>query len=486
MGCESLTFSLIWTVCARGPREDLSISHTPILLPICFTLPDDIIHYPRQPALRTAPKQIQMDEHGRCICGAMYDPNLPTQTLPCNIYLLWESFPSLIEVQECHRKCSGGRPRFIGPDCARIGLFNYNNQTLISHEVLDDYTQAYTTSETPFVAWVTLTNHRYMGFNSKKSFVSEDLFRKIWFLYVGLQDFGTNVLCPDCGPEPSTIIWDGVTLAFGKKHVLSSIKPPTVPGVNSIERTCGYIRNQTIIADRKLRGQLRKVVSGGPLVLSSLVTGANQSVNSSDEDEEMIGGGISRRTQAKLLAERIEAIPLVLEGLSLVSPWLKCLFERSYSLPKLLQGFNTPLPYISFFKEVSSLSSTYINYAYREIFAKMASEESIIQLISYPDFEALHQFNISPSTKTAENLKCIPCVYNILRYEEFNGGKPTVGTNVYPEELLGVLRFLAIKAYDVMKQLCQSFAPLPATQDSLSALDKKMWMQVIQKTYDIF
>jgi hypothetical protein len=34
------------------------------------------------------------------------------------------------------------------------GVFNFNNRILFTHDLLDEYTSAYTSSETPFVGWV--------------------------------------------------------------------------------------------------------------------------------------------------------------------------------------------------------------------------------------------------------------------------------------------------------------------------------------------
>ena len=87
----------------------------------------------------------------------MEQPVVPTS---CTIYNIMESYEATIELQVCS-KCPPNRRRHVGPDCRTLGLFNYNNRILLTHDLLDDYTMAYTSSETPFVAWVGVVSRRY-------------------------------------------------------------------------------------------------------------------------------------------------------------------------------------------------------------------------------------------------------------------------------------------------------------------------------------
>jgi len=174
----------------------------------------------------------------------------------------------MIELQLCPNKCSGSRFRHIGPDGATLGVFNYNNRMLFSHDLLDDYTLAYTSSETPFTSWVGVVQQRYRRFSPVASFVSEEIFRAAWFSYSVLQDFGNDMLCPICGPEPSTVIFDGVTVAFGKKHLTTSLRPPTMIDQHSPRRECNYIKGQAALKDATTCKLVRAVVTGRSLIVT--------------------------------------------------------------------------------------------------------------------------------------------------------------------------------------------------------------------------
>ena len=90
--------------------------------------------------------------------------------------------------------------------------FGIGNQSE-DHELLNEFTLAFVTSETPFTAFVALVSHRYSLTGDK--FMGEDLFRAVWFGYVSLQAFDDDMRCRRCGTCPDTVIWDGITLAFG-------------------------------------------------------------------------------------------------------------------------------------------------------------------------------------------------------------------------------------------------------------------------------
>ncbi|KAG6848701.1 hypothetical protein H0H93_014759, partial [Arthromyces matolae] len=135
-----------------------------------------------------------------------------------------------MEVQTC-TKCSGRWRQRIGPDLRESGIFNFNNHLLFTHELLDDYTSCYTTSETPFTAWIKVVTRRYEENRSPVPFVSEQVLRAAWFAYVNIQDFTKDMTCPTCGPAPTDVIWDGVSVGFSKKHMLDTLRPPTVSAV---------------------------------------------------------------------------------------------------------------------------------------------------------------------------------------------------------------------------------------------------------------
>jgi hypothetical protein len=211
-----------------------SVSYLPILPPSWAELPTDVGLYKRPPPFRgTDPTTFKLEVTSRCACAAhcsFFEPSRPTLVQSCRVYGIHHRIDAEIELQLCP-STSPSKRRFIGPDLRALGLFNYNNRVLVSHELLDDYTSFYTSSETPFSAWVTVMARRYQSASS--TFIGEDLFRSIWFCYAKLQHLQDDMKCNECGDYPETIIWDGVTLAFGRKHLRSSLEPPTVIGNDS-------------------------------------------------------------------------------------------------------------------------------------------------------------------------------------------------------------------------------------------------------------
>lgn len=341
-----------------------AISHEHVPVPIWATLPADPALYPRPPPIRSSPIKISLDEHSRCSCGARKVNILPTAWSPCKVYSLLEVFTCEIETQVCPNGCSRGGYRFIGPDCSRIGLFNYNNRILFSHDLLNDYTLCYTTSETPFTAWVTTTQTRYMQFFPEAKFVSEEVFRAAWFSFASLQFFGDDMQCPVCGPEPSTVIFDGVSISFGRKHLTDTLKPPTLSDNYSPIRSCRPIplAGQAAIRDKSLRSCIRKVINGRSLLFSPEELGhqaASTELGSDFEDEE------SPRITEKVLkeaVERIDLIPKAAQGLSMIDPCLGNLFHKYCGIQHLAERRPSPRPMVHLFREVRNYSEPKIEY----------------------------------------------------------------------------------------------------------------------------
>lgn len=71
--------------------------------------------------------------------------------------------------------------------------------------------------------------------------------------------------CTVCGPYPDTVVWDGVVLAFGKKKLLESIRPPTISSDDAQQRLLiKYQPKQQLIKDRKLRKRIQTMLHGPP------------------------------------------------------------------------------------------------------------------------------------------------------------------------------------------------------------------------------
>ncbi|KAJ7363896.1 hypothetical protein DFH08DRAFT_682341, partial [Mycena albidolilacea] len=156
------------------------------------------------------------------------DPALPVLHMQCTVYGLFWVWQCPIELQACLNR--GITTGILGRMERDLGIFNYNNQKLFAHDLLDKYTLAYTSSETPFSAWVSVLNWRYELYSrqSEHPFVMIEIFRAVWFSFVRLQYLDSSMMCPQCGPSPEATIWDGATLAFNQKHLLPSLELLTV------------------------------------------------------------------------------------------------------------------------------------------------------------------------------------------------------------------------------------------------------------------
>ena len=309
----------IWSV---DNTADSSVSYLPVFAPSWAELPTDVVLYKRPPPFRsTESTTFKLDGTSRCACPthcSFFDPSRPIFSQRCQVYGIHQKIDAEIELQPC-RTTSPSKRRFIGPDLRELGLFNYNNRVLLSHELLDDYTSFYTSSETPFSAWVTVMSRRYQSASS--TFIGEDLFRSIWFSYAKLQHLQDDMKCARCGDYPETVIWDGVTLAFGRKHLQSSLEPPTKLATNAPVRHSRYLHNLQLIQDAGLRKQIRQMVSKPAAMLST------------DSDSGREGGQRPNLKKDKLVEAAVAHVKLVHDvrlALASLCPELSNLVQKNY------------------------------------------------------------------------------------------------------------------------------------------------------------
>lgn len=236
----------------------IAVSYRPILPPVWATLPTDPHLYERPTASPNVSNRIMLAAGGRCICGASNVPDKETVFRPCKVYALTGVHVCEIELQACHT-CPRAYRRYIGPDGREDGMFNLNNKILFTHDLLDDYTASFTSSETPFSAWVNVAQRRYTRYASPEPFVCDAVFLAAWFAYSNVQAMEGDMSCPVCGPTPENVIWDGVSLAFHRKHLLPSLRPPIVVNENSLERQSVHV-SQSLIKSAGVRRNMRKVI----------------------------------------------------------------------------------------------------------------------------------------------------------------------------------------------------------------------------------
>ncbi|EEB96455.1 hypothetical protein MPER_04409 [Moniliophthora perniciosa FA553] len=221
-------------------------------------LPTDENLYVRANPNDEFPGLLRLDSHSRSMCGNFFDEQRPVLVKECTVYALVERKSRKIELQECP-ECPQSRKCFIGPDPRNLGLFNYNNSVLFTHELMDEYTSRFTSSETPFVAFVQSVGRIYAGRSC--CFIGEDLFRSAWFAYASLQDMSGDMTCPECGSSPENVIWDGVTLAFGKRHLQDSLRPPTYVPEDGLLRHRVRYRKQQWVPDGHNKSPRKKLAS---------------------------------------------------------------------------------------------------------------------------------------------------------------------------------------------------------------------------------
>ncbi|KAF6749336.1 hypothetical protein DFP72DRAFT_819103 [Ephemerocybe angulata] len=407
-----------------------AVSYRPILPPVSVMLPRDEVLYARPPPFRDAPTlPLPIDKHSTCACPqnarAMFNKDADIVTKNCRIYTLTNGVHSAkIQLQQCPT-CPGKCRRHIGPDLRERGLFNYNNSVIVSHELLDDYTISYSTSETPFAAYVTVMEHRYATVNA--TFMGEDLFRTVWFAYISIQAFENDMGCSICGSAPETIIWDGVTVAFHKKHLSSTISPPTEKSSQSISRPLvKNLRGQQLITDATLRKQVRQVIKSFKVDsgrTSGDGDGLDQTAGEGEQEEDAFA-------EDDLVVDDITRIDTVYGKLNGLCPALGLLFLTAY-------GFD------------AYESKIRPSIVYRSFFLQIAAEESILQMVNPPSLTRLRDFIANPMESRLSTLLPIPGLYQLLK---LHGNIPG---------LIPMMTWIADRASSVWHDITVDERPMP-------------------------
>ncbi|CAK5276917.1 unnamed protein product [Mycena citricolor] len=441
----------------RSTREIKAVSHLPVLPPIWASLPTNPVLYQRPAPLVTKPDTLVLSESSTCACSDLrysFNPSLPISERPCTVYGLYRSWSTVIQVQSC------GNPschhRLVGPDCRELGIFNYNNTRLFLHKLLDEYTSAYTSSETPFSAWVLTLGRRYElhrqeGDDCGEPFPSAEVFRAVWFLYVKLQYLEGDMMCPKCGPLPENTIWDGVTLAFNRKHLLPSLEPPTVTQLTSdVRDRTKYMPNQQLIPDRKARHAIRKVITGRPLTLSGLknldakIRAAKRKngtpgdedpeEGSEEEDDANVEDTSAPMSHAQRSAQREQAD--YLSRMSAISQAVDGLKKLSIVLAKMFE---------SEFGDTAIASDHIPSQVYVRFFAQLSADESALQMLTSTGMENLNRFIRVPSKINISLLYETPTIYELIKHEMSLGPLTT--------DTVKLCNWLLIRGREVFQEL---------------------------------
>ncbi|TFK59215.1 hypothetical protein BDN72DRAFT_966129 [Pluteus cervinus] len=459
---------------ARAPRTQTQpavISYLPILPPNWAELPSDPPLYQRPPVLKQQVELLNLDTTSTCPCNGTrttFQPHSPTTRGNGILYTLTHAYRLEVELQKCPAS-SLRQNRFIGPDLRELGIFNFNNHMFFTHDLLDEYTSELTSSETPFTAWIAVSARRYHRHNSKEPFASEELFRSAWFAYVELQIGNNDMSCPSCGPSPSETIWDGVTLAFSRKHVLSSLQPPTSQTDGSPTHVNRPVKAQQLVPDASIRKTIRKVVKSKLLgriqvLLADEGTSVEVAENGNDEDDEGESEADDEDEDdeeiqedddadeesivkvSKDLLELVAKIPVAFTLLTNLFPSLGTLFLENFGLEALSK--KTPHPF------------------YIQLFEQIVAEESILQFANRAALDSLGKFLASPGTSMVSYLNAIPALYQVARFHK-DLGEPC------PPPLIDVCRWIHNRGSEILTRLLRNATPFTPQSTALEELDWK-------------
>lgn len=506
---------------ARGPGT--TVSYLPIHPPFWARIPSDPKLYSDPPPARTPPDgPFPLQADSSCNCGTtrtFFNRDGLKKTKRCKLYTLLTVHDVEIEVQVCP-VCPSVRRKRIGPDLRAHGIFNFNNSALVSHELLDEYTSCFTSSETPFTAWYTQLSRRYLL--SGKEFMGDDLFRAVWFAYVSLQKFDNDMSCTVCGPSPETVIWDGITLAFGRKHLSGSLRPPTFTMPDSVRRpNVKYKPKQQLLPLATLRRRFRATMErpthpdriedgeeeGG-------VDGAKSPSKKSRAKPKAKKGGTASNPDTP--SKRAQAIPET--STPSLSPMKPQANSAAISLSTVAVSTEatgategtledagpTPLPatnpnenlrrrqallvedYLEkvdsvtedMRKECPALAQLYTMHygraafwsghkppaVIKNLFRQIAAEESVLQLVNYTALLKLREFVAKPDVNVAYKLRPIPSLNKVINHSD-----------VDLADLLGVMTWIEKKARATLKALIVE-PPLPPPNIHILPNDHLDWI----------
>ncbi|KAF6747734.1 hypothetical protein DFP72DRAFT_821346 [Ephemerocybe angulata] len=408
-----------------------AVSYLPVLPPASHALRYDPALYPRPLPFRDPPlpkEFFRLDLSSTCPCPlpqrASFNPfGKRSELHTCWVYTLCGAFEAQIELQECPN-CFSDTHRYVGPDLREKGLFNFNNGTIVSHELLDEYTVAYSTSETPFSAFVIQMEHRY--WNSTTTFLSPDVFRAVWFAYVSIQAFEGDMACSRCGPSPDTVIFDGVTVAFDKIRLTSTITPPTEVPPGSWDRP--LVKNMTmqqLIPDTGVRKAIRLVIDSIRSPAKTTPGGSRATVIPEEAQPEDLA--INGTQEADILR-----IDYVCEALMELCPALCALFLEHCGY--VAYRDKKPVPRV-----------------YRSFFLQVAAEESVLQLVNGRSHPSLVKFLADPRPESITQLIGIPGLYLLVK---------THGANRLAS-LLPILRWIEERTGIVWAAITVDPRPIP-------------------------
>ncbi|KAK4691502.1 hypothetical protein P7C70_g9332, partial [Phenoliferia sp. Uapishka_3] len=376
----------------------------------------------------------------------------------CRIYTTQGVIERGIEVQQCtcHRH---GDQFTIGPDLGEHGLFNWNNEIIVSHELFNDYSSQLVVSPTPLNSFQRNCRHRFAEVHSPHPFLPKTTFNLIFYAFARHQFTDTTFDCPICGDQPELVICDGVSTAFHAKERLPTLRPPTVPDDG---HTCDDVkppkgtpflatpalRKSVLTAVRTCRRALERVLglSGGGAGLESHL------VDDSEEEDDEESAGFSSAP----LVEAIQALRSTTStgrGKKKTPP-----SQEALSLADVFEDLVT-----------SPGTTNRLTLLILELSAQVAAHESILQLCRQPLARSIANA-VTPRAPAGNELPA-----RLKARQDLQSGAPAIGsllnyleeqqTSPSPSITLLLLR-IAAKANSVQIELTGVHITPPPTDST--------------------
>lgn len=184
---------------------------------------------------------------------------------------------------------------------------------------------------------------RYQTRGSTIQFANEKLFWSSWFSYVQLIDLGNDMVCPSCGPNPDSTIWDGIIVSFSWKNLMPTLWPPITIGNTSMSRSnvCP-VPNLQPIPNWNIQLLVCHVLVGPRL--TTIPEGTQ------------LQGSLEYKQNRKMV-ERLSQIPDLVAKLSEINSSLGGLFNSHFGIATIFGKKNMPEVYSRLFIQVQSLFS---------------------------------------------------------------------------------------------------------------------------------
>ncbi|KAI8834508.1 hypothetical protein BC829DRAFT_357825, partial [Chytridium lagenaria] len=170
----------------------------------------------------------------RCSCGYKISEGIEFSKCLRNATLFThdESFQVLIEVSPC--PVCKAQKRFsncVGPDLTERGIFNKNNDTLYTHRIFDEFTEAMVQMQITFESFLKLLRPKYL-YKSKLGVVklpNKQSFTEAWFAFRVLQDLSKHIQCRTCLRNGYNIVlYDGISVGYPQSKMTGTLRPPTI------------------------------------------------------------------------------------------------------------------------------------------------------------------------------------------------------------------------------------------------------------------